>query len=159
MPRKLHAVGASNQTECGIRLDVFPSMISTTDASAVTCKSCQNALRRNAVVTRMAMVMRARAATTQSPFLTREDLVELKEFIEASLLKLAGELRPPATSRYLGVSECAAYLSRTPKALRRLAEDRAIPHIRIDRRLMFDRETIDRWMERRSKRVLRGRRW
>lgn len=52
-----------------------------------------------------------------------------------------------ATS-YMTVEECAAYTGRTPEAVRQLAQELRIPHIRIDGRIQFVRERIDRWMER-----------
>lgn len=55
-------------------------------------------------------------------------------------------------ARYFTVATVATYLGRTPKAIYRLLDRGEIPHIRIGRRVQFDRERIDRWMERHSKR-------
>lgn len=50
--------------------------------------------------------------------------------------------------RYLTVDTCAAYLGRTPKAVRRLVERGELPCIRVGRRVQFDRDKIDSWMSR-----------
>lgn len=50
--------------------------------------------------------------------------------------------------RYLTVGQCAAYLGRTPKAVYRLVEREEIPHLRIGRRVQFDKDRVDRWLER-----------
>ncbi len=57
------------------------------------------------------------------------------------------------SSRYLDVPALAAYIGRTTKAVYRLVERGDIPTIRRGRKLQFDRERIDRWMERGARRV------
>jgi excisionase family DNA binding protein len=53
----------------------------------------------------------------------------------------------PPGRRYVALSEAAAYLGRTEKALRKLVERRAIPFRRAGRRLIFDLVELDRWVE------------
>ena len=50
--------------------------------------------------------------------------------------------------RYMDVNDCAIYIGRTPKAVRRLIDRAEIPAIRTGRKLQFDKEQIDRWMQR-----------
>jgi excisionase family DNA binding protein len=57
--------------------------------------------------------------------------------------------------RYLTVSECARYLGRSAKAVRRLVERGELPCVRLGRRLQFDRVALDRWVARHS---VRGKR-
>jgi excisionase family DNA binding protein len=54
--------------------------------------------------------------------------------------------------RYLTVAECAVYLGRTPKAIYHLVADGSIPHMRLGRRVQFDRDRIDRWVDRHAHR-------
>jgi hypothetical protein len=155
MPRKVHAIGQDDSTECKIRFALFPRVASTTDLSAVTCKGCLGAVRRRTeAVARSEIARRAVDHAVQLDLMTRKDLTELRTFIEGCFSSFAHEVRHPPIQRYMGVNECAAYIGRSPKAVRHLVEQRAIPHSRFDRRLIFDREKIDRWIARRSMRVL-----
>lgn len=64
-------------------------------------------------------------------------------------LPLSGARGP---RHYLNVAQAAAYLGRTPKAIRMLVYRGEIPTIRVGRRVQFDRERLDRWMERHADR-------
>ena len=48
--------------------------------------------------------------------------------------------------RYVSLSEAAAYLGRTEKALRKLVERRAVPFRRGGKRLVFDLVELDGWV-------------
>lgn len=52
-----------------------------------------------------------------------------------------------AEPRYLDVGGVAAYLSKSPEAVRMMVKRAQIPHLRMGQRTVrFDREMIDRWM-------------
>lgn len=56
-------------------------------------------------------------------------------------------------SRYLSVAQLAEYApALTQKAIYHLVADGKIPHIRLGRKIQFDKEKVDRWMERHSQR-------
>lgn len=59
---------------------------------------------------------------------------------------------PGPEPRYLDVNTCAAYIGRTPEAVRMLAKRGQIPRIKVGRKLSFDKERIDRWMDRHAQR-------
>ena len=48
--------------------------------------------------------------------------------------------------RYLDVDGVAIYVSKSPKAIRRMVEKAQIPHMRIGRSVRFDRERVDAWL-------------
>jgi excisionase family DNA binding protein len=54
--------------------------------------------------------------------------------------------------RYMNSAGCAAYIGRTVKAVQRLVDKRQIPVSKIGRKLQFDRERIDKWMDRHAQR-------
>jgi excisionase family DNA binding protein len=54
------------------------------------------------------------------------------------------------TSRYLTTPTCATYIGRTVAAVRGLVKRGQIPCVRVGRRVQFDKERIDRWMNRKS---------
>jgi excisionase family DNA binding protein len=56
--------------------------------------------------------------------------------------------------RYLSVAQLAEYVpALTQKAIYHLVADGKIPCIRLGRKIQFDKEKIDRWMERHSHRA------
>lgn len=55
-------------------------------------------------------------------------------------------------TRYLTVEQCAIYIGRTPDAVRMMAKRGQIPRLLVGRKLQFDKQKIDRWMERHSQR-------
>lgn len=59
---------------------------------------------------------------------------------------------PRQPGRFMNVEDCAAHIGRTVIAVRRLVAKGQIPTIRVGRRVQFDREKIDRWMERHARR-------
>jgi excisionase family DNA binding protein len=69
---------------------------------------------------------------------------------------MAGRERQMAASepagRWMNVDQCAAYIGRTPNAVRMLVKKGQIPRMPVGRKLQFDREKIDRWMKRHAKR-------
>lgn len=56
------------------------------------------------------------------------------------------------TNRYMDTATCAAYIGRSVEAVWQLVHKGQIPVIRVGRRLSFDRERIDRWMDRHAQR-------
>lgn len=54
--------------------------------------------------------------------------------------------------RYFNVEQCAAYIGRTDNAVRMLVKKGQIPRLKLGRKVQFDKEKIDRWMERHSQR-------
>ncbi len=57
----------------------------------------------------------------------------------------SGEVIQP---RILSLESTATYIGRSPDAVRKLAAQGAFPRVETDRRLMFDREDLDAWIER-----------
>jgi len=53
-------------------------------------------------------------------------------------------------SRLLSVTEAAAYIGRTPKAVRHMIANSAIPAVREGSRVHVDRADLDRWVEMRK---------
>lgn len=49
-------------------------------------------------------------------------------------------------ARYLTVEQVAAYLSMSPKAIRRRVDSGSIPYRKVGRLLRFDRLAIDAWI-------------
>lgn len=49
--------------------------------------------------------------------------------------------------RLLSVTQAAAYLGRTKEAVQHMVADGALPTVRHDRRVFFDRRDLDRWIE------------
>lgn len=85
---------------------------------------------------------------------TKQDIAELRSFVDRALIRLHTELtailRP--SKRYMNVEECATYVGRSREAVRMLVKRRQIPHLLVGRRVQFDRERIDRWINRHSRR-------
>lgn len=57
-----------------------------------------------------------------------------------------------SSARYMSVATCATYIGRTPKAVRNLVDRSQIPYLKVGRRVQFDRERIDNWMGRHTRR-------
>jgi excisionase family DNA binding protein len=50
--------------------------------------------------------------------------------------------------RFLSTEQLTAYIPFTKNAIYRLVSQRAIPHIKKGRRVIFDKKAIDKWLER-----------
>ena len=50
-------------------------------------------------------------------------------------------------ARFFDVPTCAAYICRTPEAVRQLVKRAEIPYVKVGRRVQFDRDGIDRWIQ------------
>jgi excisionase family DNA binding protein len=84
---------------------------------------------------------------------TKQDIADLKAFIDERLNALesaAGGQSPP--SKFMTMTQCAAHIGRTHKSVEHMVRKAQIPHIKIGRRVQFDREKIDRWIERHGRR-------
>lgn len=55
-------------------------------------------------------------------------------------------------NRYMTSAACAVYIGRSIDCLWQLVRKEQIPVIRVGRRLSFDRERIDRWMDKHAQR-------
>lgn len=55
-------------------------------------------------------------------------------------------------TRYLTYEQCATYIGRTVRAVEGLVRRGQIPVIRLGARVQFDKEAVDRWMQRHSQR-------
>lgn len=55
--------------------------------------------------------------------------------------------------RFLDGSQVCELLSITPRHLRRLVEERRIPVTRVGRLLRYERDEIERWIERNTRRA------
>ena len=64
--------------------------------------------------------------------------------------RILARLHQTEQPRLLSVDEAAAYLGRTPKALRHLIANGAIPAVREGSRVHLDRADLDRWVEMRK---------
>jgi excisionase family DNA binding protein len=130
----------------------FPALVLTNDPHQVDCERClrlvHGAIGDGAL---HAEAIREITAITLD-IATKQDLAELKTFIERMLCDLGTHARSKTESRYMNVEQCAAYIGRTPRAVYHLVENGQIPHARPGRRLQFDREKIDRWMARHARR-------
>ena len=61
--------------------------------------------------------------------------------------RILARLHQTEQPRLLTVDEAAAYLGRTPKALRHMIASSAIPAVREGSRVHLDRADLDRWVE------------
>ncbi|HZI27150.1 MAG TPA: excisionase family DNA-binding protein, partial [Gemmatimonadaceae bacterium] len=88
---------------------------------------------------------------------SKQDIAQLRSYIDEVLARLRVELATIIcpNKRYMDVKECAEYVGRTNRAIEGLVRRRQIPHIRVGRRVQFDREKIDRWVAWHSKRGAR----
>ncbi len=60
--------------------------------------------------------------------------------------RILARLHQTEQSRLLTVDEAAAYLGRTPKALRHMIANGNIPAVREGSRVHLDRADLDRWV-------------
>jgi excisionase family DNA binding protein len=49
--------------------------------------------------------------------------------------------------RYLSIEQASAYTTFTQQSLYRRVSDNTIPHIKVGRRVLFDKVDLDAWME------------
>ena len=74
----------------------------------------------------------------------------LDALADAIAERVLARLHQSDEPRLLTVNEAAAYISRTPKALRHMIATRAIPVVREGSRIHLDRADLDRWVEMRK---------
>ena len=74
----------------------------------------------------------------------------LDALADAIAERILARLHQTEQPRLLSVVEAAAYLGRTPKALRHLIASGAIPAVREGSRVHLDRADLDRWVEMRK---------
>jgi excisionase family DNA binding protein len=74
----------------------------------------------------------------------------LDGLVDAIADRILARLHQTEQPRLLSVDEAAAYLGRTPKALRHLIASGAIPAVREGSRVHLDRADLDRWVEMRK---------
>jgi excisionase family DNA binding protein len=135
-------------TACRLSPLKFPALICTIDPHQVDCKNCLSVIQAVGDGALHADAIREITALTLD-IATKQDLAALKARIEDLFREFAtGKVQP----RYMSVAECAAYIGRTPRAVFGLLHKGAIPHIRLGRRVQFDRERIDRWIDRHARR-------
>ena len=77
----------------------------------------------------------------------------LDALADAIAERVLARLNQSQEPRLLTVDEAAKYVGRTPKALRHLIANGAVPAVRERGRLHLDRGDLDRWIELRK---LRG---
>ena len=53
----------------------------------------------------------------------------------------------PDTARFLTVKDTASYLSATVWFVRRLAWERKVAHVRLGKRVLFDKADLDRYIQ------------
>jgi excisionase family DNA binding protein len=56
-------------------------------------------------------------------------------------------VRPQEPPRLLRVEEAAKYLSTTPWFIRSLVWAKSIPHVRLGKRILFDRADLDKFID------------
>jgi len=71
----------------------------------------------------------------------------LDAFADAVAARIAARLNAGQQPRLLSVKDAAAYIGRTPKALRHMIADGAVPTVREGGRIHLDRTDLDRWIE------------
>jgi excisionase family DNA binding protein len=76
--------------------------------------------------------------------------VGLDALADAIASRVAARLRQSEEPRLLNVNEAAAYIGRTPKALRHMIASGTIPAVREGSRVHLDRADLDRWIEMRK---------
>ena len=66
---------------------------------------------------------------------------------------MIGEMTSTTTdTRYMDTATCAAYIGRSVQAVKQLVFKKQIPVIKVGHRLSFDKERIDKWMDRHAQR-------
>jgi excisionase family DNA binding protein len=76
--------------------------------------------------------------------------VALDALVDAIAERVAARLNQSKDPRLLNVDEAAAYIGRTPKALRHMIASGAIAVVREGSRLHLDRADLDDWIEMRK---------
>ena len=76
--------------------------------------------------------------------------IGLDALADAIAARVAARLNQSEEPRLLSVDEAAAYIGRTPKALRHMISTGAIPVVREGSRVHLDREDLDQWIEMRK---------
>ena len=77
----------------------------------------------------------------------------LDALADAIATRVLARLHQGEEPRLLSVNESAAYIGRTPKALRHMIAMGTIPAVREGSRIHLDREDLDRWIEMRKCRL------
>lgn len=73
--------------------------------------------------------------------------VGLDALADAIAERVLARLQQTGESRLMTVDQAAAYIGRTPKALRHMIANAAIPAVREGSRVHLDRTDLDRWVE------------
>lgn len=76
--------------------------------------------------------------------------IGLDALADAIAVRVAARLNQSEQPRLLGVNEAAAYIGRSPKALRRMIATGAVPVVREGLRIHLDRSDLDQWIEMRK---------
>lgn len=76
----------------------------------------------------------------------------LDALADAIAERVAARLNQSEAPRLLNVNDAAGYIGRTPKALRHMIAEGAIPAVREGSRVHLDRADLDRWVEMRKTR-------
>jgi excisionase family DNA binding protein len=71
----------------------------------------------------------------------------LDAFADAVAARIAARLNMGQEPRLLSVTDAAKYIGRTPKALRHMIANGAIPTIREGGRIHLDRADLDKWID------------
>jgi excisionase family DNA binding protein len=74
----------------------------------------------------------------------------LDGLLDAIAARVMARLNQSAEARLMNVKEAAAYIGRSPKALRHMIDSSAIPCVREGSRVHLDRPDLDRWIEMRK---------
>lgn len=61
-------------------------------------------------------------------------------------MSMSKRMLPPIDDRYLDVEEAASYLKLSKPSIYRRVSDNTIPHIKLGRRVLFERDTLDEWV-------------
>lgn len=139
-------------TACRLSALKCPALVSTIDPHQVDCRKCLG-LMRGAIGDGALHADAIREITAITlDIATKRDIADLKAYLETELRRIVADLKEKTISRTMTVEECADYIRRTPEAVRTMVKRAHIPHMKIGRRVQFDREKIDRWMERHSRR-------
>lgn len=122
-------------------------LVYTFDPNQVDCKNCLGFMTNAIGIAGLqADAIRELTAITLD-VATKKDIAALRAEIEEALRLVLDTARNVTPRRYMTVEDCAVYIGRTPGSVRSMVSRAAIPHIMLGTRVQFDKERIDKWME------------
>ena len=138
---------------CQLSPQHYTSLVFTHDPYLVECASCRKSIGAGSAL--RPEQLREVTVNTLLNVATKADLDKVMAYIDTKLRELATELRHDTVGRLMNSKQCADYLGKSVKAVYNLKK-RGMPHTKPPgSRVMFERELIDKWLER-NRRGRRG---